>query len=78
MTITQNIKSSMVLWVRLSVMPLSQVFTSPPWVVGFAVCDMLADWKVRTDTDLYGVIGPYVMKQLSVISVIANPEWSVL
>ncbi len=27
----------MVLWVRRSVIPLSQVFTSPPWAVGFAV-----------------------------------------
>ncbi len=59
-------------------MPLSQVFTSPPWAVGFAVCDMLADWKVRTDTDLYGVRGSYVVKPLSVITVIANPKWSVL
>ncbi len=55
-------------------MPFSQVFTSLPWAVGFAVCDMLADWKVRTDTDLYGVICPYVVKQLSVSSVIANPK----
>ncbi len=42
--IIKNNNSSNVLGVRLSVVPLSQVFKSSPWAKGSAVCGMLACW----------------------------------
>ncbi len=42
--IIKNNNSTNVLGVRLSVVPLSQVFTSSPFARGSAVCGMLARW----------------------------------